>query len=61
MKLLIDNFKIKASYKDGSFYDIDGKKIDESAIQKIFVDIQELKNITQAQLEKKSKKKTKDE
>ena len=61
MKLLIDNFKIKASYKDGSFYDIDGQKIDESEIQKIFVDIQELKNITQAQLEKKSKKKTKDE
>lgn len=61
MKLLVNNFKIKASYKDGSFYDKDEKKIDESTIQEIFVNIQEFKEITQSQVEKKVKKKTKNE
>lgn len=57
MKLLVNNFKIKASYKNGSFYDKDEKKIDESAIKEIFVDIQEFKEITQLQTEKKQKRK----
>lgn len=61
MKLLVNNFKIKASYKNGSFYDKDEKKIDESTIKEIFVDIQEFKEITQLQAEKKAKKKIKDE
>ena len=60
MKLLVDNFKIKTYYKDGSFYDKNDKKIDESIIQEIFLNIQEFKEIMQSQLEKKSKKKTKD-
>lgn len=59
VKLLVDNLKIKTYYKDGSFYDKNDKKIDESIIQEIFLNIQEFKEIIQSQLEKKSKKKIK--
>ena len=59
MKLLVDNFKIKAYYKDGNFYDKNEEKVDESIIQEIFLNIQEFKEIIQSQLEKKSKKKIK--
>ena len=61
MKLLVDNFKIKSYYKDGNFYDKNDKKIDDSKIQEIFLNIQEFKEIIQSQPEKKSKKKTKNE
>lgn len=61
MKLLVNNFQIKASYKDGFFYDRDNKKVDESTIQKIIVDLNDFKEILQTQQEKNKKKKTKDE
>ena len=57
MKLLVDNFKIKTYYKDGSFYDKNDKKIDESIIQEIFLNIQEFKEIIQSQLEKSQRRK----
>lgn len=61
MKLLVNNFKIKASYKEGGFYNIKGEKIDESIIQQIIMDFEEFKKILQTQPEKKTKKKPKDE
>ena len=62
MKLLVNNFQIKASYKDGAFYDINKKEVDESTIKRITVDLEEFKEILQSQQpEKKTKKKTKDE
>ena len=61
MKLLVDNFKIKATYKNGDFYDMDGKKIEESLISQIIITYDEFKEITKIQPEKKTKKKTKDE
>lgn len=63
MKLLVDNFKVKASYKDGNFYNANKEKIDESLIKQIIVDYSEFKELLQTQLqpEKKIKKKTKDE
>lgn len=59
MKLLIDDTRIKVFYKDGSFYKLDGEKIEESMIKKIILDYQELKDILQSQtiIEKKQKKK----
>lgn len=62
MKLLVDNFQIKASYKDGIFYDKKNEKIDESKIQKIILDFDDFKGILQSKEEEKNKKrKTKDE
>ena len=59
MKLLVNDIRIKASYKDGSFYKLDGQKIDESTIEKVIMDYQEFKDFLQAQptAEKKTKKK----
>ena len=59
VKLLVNDIRIKASYKDGSFYKLDGQKIDESTIEKIIMDYQEFKDFVQVQptAEKKTKKK----
>ena len=57
MKLLVDNFQIKASYKDGSFYNNKNEKIDESKIQKIILDFNDFKEILQPKEEEKNKKK----
>jgi len=59
VKLLVNDIRIKASYKDGSFYKLDGQKVDESMIEKIIMDYQEFKDFLQAQptAEKKIKKK----
>lgn len=59
MKLLVNDIRIKASYKDGNFYKLDGQKIDESTIEKIIMDYQEFKDFLQVQptAEKKTKKK----
>lgn len=61
MKLLVDNFQIKALYKDGAFYNINNEKIDDSKIKKIILDFNDFKEILQSQQEKKMKKKIKDE
>ena len=61
MKLLVDNFQIKASYKGGSFYNMNNEKIDNSKIKKIILDFNDFKEILQSQQEKKMKKKIKDE
>ena len=62
MKLLVNDSKIKASYRDGSFYNINGKKIEEPEITQVIMSMQEFKEIAQAQSEKKTlKKKMKDE
>lgn len=59
MKLLVNNIRIKAFYKDGSFYKLDGQKVDESMIEKVIIDYQEFKDFLQTQpiMEKKTKKK----
>lgn len=57
MKLLVDNFQIKASYRDGIFYDKKNEKIDESKIQKIILDFNDFKEILQLKEEEKNKKK----
>lgn len=57
VKLLVDNFQIKASYKDGIFYDKKNEKIDESKIQKIILDFNDFKEIFQPKEEEKNKKK----
>ena len=57
MKLLVDNFQIKAFYKDGFFYDKKNEKIDESKIQKIILDFNDFKEILQPKEEEKNKKK----
>lgn len=56
MKLLVDDFQIKASYKDGSFYNKKNEKIEESKIQKIILDFDEFNEILQSKVEKKNKK-----
>jgi hypothetical protein len=62
MKLLVNDSKIKASYRDGSFYNMNEKKIEETEIAQVIMSMQEFKEILQAQSEKKVlKKKTKDE
>lgn len=61
MKLLVNDFQIKASYKDGSFYNKKNEKIDESKIQKIILDFNDFKEILQQKEEKNKKKKIKDE
>ena len=62
MKLLVNDSKIKASYRDGDFYNINGRKIEEPEIAQIIMSMQEFKEITQAQSEKRTlKKKIKDE
>ena len=61
MKILVDNNRIKVTYKDGAFYDLEKNKIEESAINQIIMDLKEFKEFSQAQPEKKTKKKTKDE
>lgn len=62
MKLLVNDLRIKACYKNDAFYSIDGQKIDESSIKKVILDLQEFKDFLQQQtMEKKTKKKTKDE
>lgn len=62
MKLLVNDSKIKASYRDGNFYNINGKKIEEPEITQVIMSMQEFKEIAQAQSEKKIlKKKIKDE
>lgn len=59
MKLLVNDIRIKAFYKDGSFYKLDGQKVDESMIEKVIMDYQEFKDFLQTQptVEKKTKKK----
>lgn len=59
MKLLVNDIRIKTFYKDGSFYKLDGQKVDESMIEKVIMDYQEFKDFLQAQpiTEKKTKKK----
>lgn len=57
MKLLVDNFQIKASYKNGVFYDKKNEKIDESKIQKIILDFNDFKEILKPKEEEKNKKK----
>ena len=57
MKLLVNDFQIKASYKDGSFYNKKNEKIDESKIQKIILDFNEFKEILKLKEEEKNKKK----
>ena len=61
MKLLVDNFKVKATYKDGCFYDVNNKKIDEALIKEVYMSYQEFKEMLQEQQEKKTKKSKKDE
>lgn len=66
MKLLVNNFQIKATYKNGAFFGTDGKKIDDSEIQKIIIDFNEFKELNNntennTNQEKKSKKTKKDE
>lgn len=61
MKLLVNDSRIKAYYKDENFYSVDNKKVDENKIAQIFMSMQEFKEILQLQSDKKNKIKKKDE
>lgn len=61
MKLLVNDSRIKAYYKDENFYSMDNKKVDENKIAQIFMSMQEFKEILQLQSDKKNKIKKKDE
>lgn len=61
MKLLVNDSRIKAYYKDENFYSMDNKKVDESKIAQIFMSMQEFKEILQLQSDKRNKLKKKDE
>jgi len=61
VKLLVNDSRIKAYYKDENFYSMDNKKVDENKIAQIFMSMQEFKEILQLQSDKKNKIKKKDE
>lgn len=61
MKLLVNDSKMKAYYKDENFYSMDNQKVDESKIAQISMSMQEFKDILQLQSNKRNKLKKKDE
>lgn len=64
MKLLVNDSRIKAYYKNGYFYSMNNDKIEEPEISQVIMSMQEFKEIFQAVStpEKKVlKKKIKDE